>query len=385
MQYNSKSKRYVCSLCGYEHHCRMRESVHMWEAHQIGCASFHYCFEPGCEFQTNNNLKLQQHFAFEHDRAYIPCLYEFTRCDVSECKFKCERKKVTGKPFGGELWRHKKREGHCYVFVPSPRIRRPSLPPSVVEVKLSVVSDPADESNIKVLLQIVHLSHHREVDIVSAPTEDVESRTHKRKINEREDCVKNFFIAAGIRYLKQYKMKLFRKLLDSDCKAYANVDFVVMRQDRVYFLVEVDQLQHKYGHYVCDERRMMDMSTMLFVRHKNCTHHVWVRFNPDSFCIDHMKRNVSVAERLRQLGKFIKEYQPTMNFEVAYMFYDTIEGKLNVNKNDYFSQHCFVASVCTDLIEDKIVGKHVVEKKVRKVRTKRIVQEIDEESIIYCD
>jgi hypothetical protein len=65
-------------------------------------------------------------------------------------------------------------------------------------------------------------------------------------------------------------------------------------------------------------------------------HYVWVRFNPDAFDVNGVRKLVRPTIRLNKLLEFINTHKPQRPMEIAYMYYTTLNNKPAVLDSDEF-------------------------------------------------
>ena len=140
-------------------------------------------------------------------------------------------------------------------------------------------------------------------------------RDNKRVTRIREHQVANYLREAEMPWTSWNK-----QLQDGppcDCKA--RPDFVFDVGTHIICL-EIDELQHAYCGYVCEEKRMVDIFNSFGGLHVS-----FVRFNPDAYEVGQEKKNPDMKWRLPVLLKELQSQmasQPKEPFTIVRMFYD---------------------------------------------------------------
>jgi len=182
---------------------------------------------------------------------------------------------------------------------------------------------------------------------------DCDPRERRRYRMLKGDVIRDLLRKHDIKFEDEVKID-FQRLVPSDpsrqtrgnrnMKKYCKTDFVVYREDTV-FIIEVDDMQHASYLPNCDSRRIMQIfesqlctdsfassyrdeyKTMgpesdVVSRHRARQKLVVVRYNPDAF--RRAGTLVSVPSRVRQsrLVEFLKTYEPRLQREIHYMYYD---------------------------------------------------------------
>jgi hypothetical protein len=99
-------------------------------------------------------------------------------------------------------------------------------------------------------------------------------------------------------------------------------------------LLEVDEDQHRDPTKYTPESevsRMSDANEVLADAGGVYANVLWVRFNPSSFSVGGVARDVTLSERVQELHRFLEAYEPaaTDGGVAAYLFYDraAVEGE----------------------------------------------------------
>jgi hypothetical protein len=116
-------------------------------------------------------------------------------------------------------------------------------------------------------------------------------------------------------------------------KARARIDFIVETM-ACRILLEVDENQHKGLNYllVCDLARMTNVMGAITCG-ENHRPTVWIRYNPNGFCVDGKKKRFSKHHREAMLLEMLNNYNSldtkskNICFEIIYMYFDTKEGR----------------------------------------------------------
>ena len=106
----------------------------------------------------------------------------------------------------------------------------------------------------------------------------------------------------------------------------------------IYWLLENDEHQHSYeAHYPlsCELDRMMKAINL--IRLQGITEPVvFIRFNPDAYHHNGKLKRISKDKRFQKLKELLRTYTPTQDFEIHYMYYDTIDDCLELqSKNEW--------------------------------------------------
>lgn len=149
---------------------------------------------------------------------------------------------------------------------------------------------------------------------------------HKRK----ESRVAHALKEAGVRFEREVHID-YRCFGGAHEKQFARIDFVIYT-DRCVFLLEVDEHQHHEERspwdytVACDMSRMGHVQTALTIGNGDNEPQpiVWLRYNPDTFFVDHVRRRVLKRHREERLLQIIREYLPPEGapLSILYFFYD---------------------------------------------------------------
>ena len=106
----------------------------------------------------------------------------------------------------------------------------------------------------------------------------------------------------------------------------------------IYWLLENDEHQHSYeAHYPlsCELDRMMKAINL--IRLQGITEPVvFIRFNPDAYHHNGKLKRIGKDKRFQKLKELLRTYTPTQDFEIHYMYYDTIDDCLELqSKNEW--------------------------------------------------
>lgn len=154
----------------------------------------------------------------------------------------------------------------------------------------------------------------------------------KRK--KKEHWVAQELQKSGV-FITKRERQIDHKDLNSDAK-FSRIDFdlTAATSQHVLFL-EVDEFAHADRMVTCETRRMMDVVSALRTQGE-MRRILWVRFNPDQFMIEGIKRKVSKEDKMAKLVSFLQSYQPTLDVEIAYLFYSTTDGKPTIMSDPDF-------------------------------------------------
>ena len=106
----------------------------------------------------------------------------------------------------------------------------------------------------------------------------------------------------------------------------------------IYWLLENDEHQHSYeAHYPlsCELDRMMKAINL--IRLQGITEPVvFIRFNPDAYHHNGKLKRIGKDKRFQKLKELLRTYTPTQDFEIHYMYYDTLDDCLELqSKNEW--------------------------------------------------
>ena len=92
--------------------------------------------------------------------------------------------------------------------------------------------------------------------------------------------------------------------------------------------MSVDEFQHCHYEVECDVARMSKVVTAIRAASDERAI-VWLRFNPDYFCVDGIKQRVPIAERGARLIETIRQSRSTVPYSVSitYLYYDSITSR----------------------------------------------------------
>ena len=136
---------------------------------------------------------------------------------------------------------------------------------------------------------------------------------NKRLTRVRENQVANFLRDQGLHWTAWNK-----QLTETACGRY-RPDFAFELPTHVV-VVEVDEHQHAQPGYACDNARMLD----IFGAYGGLPV-VFIRFNPDAYEVEGVRRKVQLRTRLKVLGEELRAALATKPKElltIARLFYD---------------------------------------------------------------
>ena len=106
----------------------------------------------------------------------------------------------------------------------------------------------------------------------------------------------------------------------------------------IYWLLENDEHQHSdRGHYPlsCELDRMMKAINLIRLQGV-IEPVVFIRFNPDAYHHNEETIRIPKTQRFQKLKELLRTYTPTQDFEIHYMYYDTIDDSLELqSKNEW--------------------------------------------------
>ena len=118
-----------------------------------------------------------------------------------------------------------------------------------------------------------------------------------------------------------------------------------------YVFLEVDEHQHEFGYDAslsCDMKRMAKVMTSLTIEAGDSVPRVlWLRYNPHSYRVDGDLVSIPKVEREEWLVAFLRDAVLDEPLAIAYAFYDSAEGQLEVLDNPEY--HASFRSVASDV------------------------------------
>lgn len=156
--------------------------------------------------------------------------------------------------------------------------------------------------------------------------------SNKRRTRVREHQVANYLRERGLLWTAWNK-----QLAETACGRY-RPDFVYELPTHVV-IVEVDEHQHAQPGYACDAARMLDVYNSyggLAI--------IFIRFNPDQFCLGSRRGVVSWPKRLHALDVEVRRAlitPPTRPLIITRMFYNSEESTITSTWADPYD-HSFV-------------------------------------------
>ena len=132
-----------------------------------------------------------------------------------------------------------------------------------------------------------------------------------------------------------YENKIYTDCLDHEttCKNqhWVQVD-AVLQYRKTYWLIENDERQHSDRILSCELNRMS--KAIGAIRLQGIQEPViFLRFNPDAYNINGKLERTSKKSRFAKLKSVIETYEPSQDFEIVYMYYDTIDTELCIQKD----------------------------------------------------
>jgi hypothetical protein len=146
----------------------------------------------------------------------------------------------------------------------------------------------------------------------------------KHKRGRKENVVKRLFEREGLSFVHDTRVD------DGDCLG-TRPDFRFELADRVV-VTEVDEYAHNYGKYTpeCETTRMKNMV------HSTWLPHIFIRYNPDTYCTDGHTFDPSPRERHRVLLDTLHRCftMDTSALRTVYLFYDGYREKDELRFSD---------------------------------------------------
>ncbi len=106
----------------------------------------------------------------------------------------------------------------------------------------------------------------------------------------------------------------------------------------IYWLLENDEHQHSYrGYYPlsCELDRMMKAINLIRLQGV-IEPVVFIRFNPDTCHHNQETIRIPKTQRFQKLKELLRTYTPTKDFEIHYMYYDTLEDNLELQSEPHW-------------------------------------------------
>ena len=175
---------------------------------------------------------------------------------------------------------------------------------------------------------------------ISSHVKAMHADHYQRIMKKKETRVCNYLTEAG--FCLEREIVISYKCFDTN-KSCSKIDAVLEYPGRdLRVLLEVDETQHKcdknYG-IACDVRRMNDTGLAIRLAGTEATL-LWVRFNPDAYCVDGELVRKPCVERAAALATLIRTFVPRErgSMEIVYMYYDTVAGKPAICSNAEYDQ-----------------------------------------------
>ena len=269
--------------CNFSCQYPSRLTQHLWQKHSLGDEQWFPCPQDGCEYKAKQNADLHRHLWQVHslgDEQWFPCPQD-------GCEYKAKQNSILTK----HLWRAHNIGGQWFPCLENG-----------CGYKCKSNSD---------------LTRH---------IGNVHSLRGQQRRKKKEERMARALTKSRIIFDREVRVNFDCALGTDRGQKWANIDFVVQREDKVTFLIENDEYEHSADGYQlsCECRRMADATTSLLCAQPEIEHIVWVRFNPDSFTTNGVKQKVKVCERFNRLFEFLKNYNPSRRFEIAYLYYSTV-------------------------------------------------------------
>ena len=203
-------------------------------------------------------------------------------------------------------------------------------------VQVATISDPCGYATT----QSGHLKSH----IKSIHTAEGKNRRKKR-----EERVNKLLTTNELFPDREYTTDFEQCGISS---SHARLDFVIVRDKRTIFIVEVDERAHESYELSCEVSRMLKIVQFIQQGSDRKKKIVFLRYNPDT-----MKGSIVPSKKRGEvLVDWIKNYNPTHPLEIFYLFYPLSGKSLDVidemEANDEY-EHT-LESVCKYNIDDKV-------------------------------
>ncbi len=167
----------------------------------------------------------------------------------------------------------------------------------------------------------------------------IHSELGGQRQKRQEERIAKALRAAGVHFKREHHV-------DTSCGGgtFAREDFVIDHAPGGLISLEIDENQHG-GQVGCDLKRTQDIRNALMIS-GNTLPRLLIRYNPDAFCVDGLRRTVPKKERERCLVDIIKSFSFSQapDFRMLYVFFDahtTSNGLLPdaFDDPDYFEDY----------------------------------------------
>ena len=131
-------------------------------------------------------------------------------------------------------------------------------------------------------------------------------------------------------------------------KSRAFIDFDIIRKDECRDILETDERQHSDYDVSCDAKRMADIYLALTLE-GNTLPVTFIRYNPDSYKVNGVKRETPREVREAKLIEYIQNYKQRVQqpLSIVYFYYNTTDGSLDISRNELYSPE--LAKCITDV------------------------------------
>ena len=160
-----------------------------------------------------------------------------------------------------------------------------------------------------------HLNRH----IKSIHTQEGQARQKKSEENTYK-LLKEF----GLTDIKREHRIEFNCLNETFCR----IDYLYIHNG-IVFLIENDEDQHSYYTVSCEVKRMTNVFSVL-IEQGNTMPLIWIRINPDNFCIDNKKIRMTKKEKIEKVVNLINtlsESKTELPLTIYYCFYNIINNQ----------------------------------------------------------
>ena len=138
-----------------------------------------------------------------------------------------------------------------------------------------------------------------------------------------------------------FENTMFTNCIDNEeiCRNKFSLRLDALLQYRgIYWLLENDEHQHSdRGHYPlsCELDRMMKAINLIRLQGV-IEPVVFIRFNPDAYHHNQETIRIPKTQRFKKLKELLRTYTPTKDFEIHYMYYDTLEDNLELQSEPHW-------------------------------------------------
>lgn len=170
----------------------------------------------------------------------------------------------------------------------------------------------------------------------------VHTTPYQQRQKKKEQRIATFLDNNKIIYNREHRID-FGNCINSKEGYFCMLDFTLLTKKGDHLIViECDEEQHKRIPISCEVRRMNDAYTSVITDKNPLKGIHWIRFNPDNFKINGIKKQYYINDKFKQLKATVINIQnnpPNNNFSITYLFYDIVDKKPEIIKDNDFPEH----------------------------------------------